>query len=148
MKPTLVQGARTTATLVVDRERTIDFMGERARVYATPMLVRDIEVTCRGLILEHADPGEDSVGSRIELDHLAPTLPGMTVRLTVTIAAVDGRSVSFDVEGHDGVDTICRGRHQRFVVDVAKTAKRLEAKAAKAAEAARAAEAAGKAAGG
>ncbi len=61
-------------------------MGEKARVYATPMLVRDIEIACRNLLLDHLDPGEDSVGTRVELDHLAATLMGMKVELTATIS--------------------------------------------------------------
>ena len=132
MKDTLTPGLAAERRFAVDRERTIDFMGEEARVYATPMLVRDIEVACRDLIGRHLDRGEDSVGTRIELDHLAATLLGMTAELTVRVAAVDGRAVTFDVEGRDGVDAICRGRHQRFVVDVEKTRARLAAKAQKA----------------
>ena len=135
MKATLAAGASATARFAVDRERTIDFMGENARVYATPMLVRDVEIACRELLLQHLDAGEDSVGTRVEIDHLAATLLGMPVELTVTIARVDGRAVGFDVEGRDGVEPICRGRHQRFVVDVKTTEKRLQAKAAKAAAA-------------
>ena len=132
MKDTLQAGIRATETVVVDRDRTIDFMGEEARVYATPMLVRDIEAACRNLLARHLDTGEDSVGTRIELDHLAATLLGMTVELTVRVATVDGRAVTLDVEGRDGVDAICRGRHGRFIVDVAKTRARLAAKAQKA----------------
>ena len=139
MKPSLAPGAKATARFTVDRERTIDFMGEAARVYATPMLVRDVEIACRELLLLHLDPGEDSVGTRVEIDHLAATLLGMPVALTVTIARVDGRAVAFDFEGQDGVEPICRGSHQRFVVDVKKTEMRLQAKAAKAAAAADAA---------
>ena len=142
MKPSLVPGATAITRLIVERERTIDFMGEKARVYATPMLVRDIEIACRGLLLAHLDRGEDSVGTRIELDHLAPTLLGMPVTLTVTVAEVKGRSVTLDVEGRDSVDAICRGRHVRFVVDVKSTEGRLAAKAEKAAKAANAANAA------
>ncbi|MEO8081024.1 MAG: LysR family transcriptional regulator [Caldimonas sp.] len=132
MKSTLAAGLAATAQIEVDRERTIDFMGEQARVYATPMLVRDIEIACRNLLLEHLDPGEDSVGTRIELDHLAATLMGMHATLKVTVAAVDGRAVTFDVEGRDSVEPICRGRHTRFVVDVRKTEQRLAEKAKKA----------------
>jgi fluoroacetyl-CoA thioesterase len=107
-------------------------MGENARVYATPMLVRDIEIACRELLLAHLDPGEDSVGTRIELDHLAATLMGMLVELTFTVCAVKGRAVTLEVSGRDSVDLICRGKHQRFVVDVKTTEARLSAKAAKA----------------
>ena len=132
MKPTLAAGVAATRTLAVDRERTIDFMGEQARVYATPMLVRDIEVACRDLLLAHLDAGEDSVGTRVEIDHIGATLLGMTVTLTVKVASVDGRAVVFEVEGRDDVEPIVRGKHARFVVDVAKTAQRLAAKAEKA----------------
>ena len=132
MKPTLAAGICAQATIAVDRPRTIDFMGESARVYATPMLVRDIEMTARDLLLAHLDPGEDSVGTRVEIDHLAATLLGQRVTIKVTVADVKGRAVTLEVEGHDGVDTICRGRHARFVVDVKATEARLAAKAAKA----------------
>lgn len=132
MKASLQAGLAAQASFEVDRERTIDFMGEAARVYATPMLVRDIEVACRELLLQHLDAGEDSVGTRVEIDHIGATLLGMTVTLAVRVAQVDGRAVVFEVEGRDSVEPIVRGRHSRFVVDVAKTAQRLAAKAAKA----------------
>ena len=132
MKSTLQAGVTESATVDVDRERTIDFMGEKARVYATPMLVRDIEIACRDLLGKHLEPGEDSVGTRVELDHLAATLMGMRVDLTVSIAEIKGRAVTFDIAGRDNVEPICRGRHQRFIVDVKTTEVRLAAKAQKA----------------
>lgn len=132
MKPTLQPGIEAHARFDIDRERTIDFMGEAARVYATPMLVRDIEMTCRQLLLAHLDAGEDSVGTRVEIDHIGATLLGMAVELKVRVAEVTGRAVVFEVEGRDAVEPIVRGRHSRFVVDIAKTAQRLAAKAAKA----------------
>jgi len=132
MKPTLQPGLEARVEFDVDRERTIDFMGEAARVYATPMLVRDLEIACRNLLLAHLDSGEDSVGTRVEIDHIGATLLGMAVVLTVRVAEVNGRAVVFEVEGRDDVEPIVRGRHSRFVVDVAKTAQRLAAKAEKA----------------
>jgi predicted thioesterase len=132
MKPTLQPGLAAEASFEVDRERTIDFMGEAARVYATPMLVRDIEIACRNLLLQHLDAGEDSVGTRVEIDHIGATLLGMTVTLTVRVAEVKGRAVVFEIEGRDAIEPIVRGKHSRFVVDVAKTAQRLAAKAEKA----------------
>jgi predicted thioesterase len=132
MKTSLQAGVQASTHIQIDRERTIDFMGEQARVYATPMLVRDIEIACRELLLQHLDKGEDSVGTRVELDHLAATLLGMQVELVVAVTEVKGRAVSFEVSGSDSVEAICRGRHQRFVVDVRKTEERLAAKALKA----------------
>ena len=132
MKSSLVPGISTVRELTVDRDRTIDFMGEAARVYATPMLLRDIEMTCRELLLAHLDPGEDSVGMRVELDHLAATLLGMRVKIDARVAEVKGRAVAFDVTAHDGVDQICRCKHGRFIVDLKQTEARLAAKAQKA----------------
>ena len=131
MKQSLRPGVSRTNRIQIDRDRTIGFMGEEGRVYATPRLVQDIEHTCRDLILEHADANEDSVGIDVSIRHLAPTLPGMTVEITATVSAVEGRKVTFEVTAKDDLDQICSGTHGRFVVDVGKTVERLKAKAAK-----------------
>jgi fluoroacetyl-CoA thioesterase len=131
MKESLRPGTSLTRRLVVDRDRTIGFMGEEGRVYATPSLIRDVELTCRDLILQHADAGEDSVGMEVALRHLAPTLLGMEVEITVTASAVDRRKVTFDVAVRDEIEPVSAGSHTRFVVDVAKTLERLKVKAAK-----------------
>ena len=133
MKPTLAPGLTFTRHVTVDLARTIGFMGEDGRVYATPALISDIEYTCRDGILPHLDAGEDSVGTRVELDHLAPTLPGMAVAITAVVAEVTGRLVSFDVTARDPLEVIGVGRHVRFVVDTGRTRDRLRAKAARAA---------------
>lgn len=132
MKPSLAPGLSFTRRITVDAPRTIGFMGEQGRVYATPALIGDIEYACRDFILAHLDPGEDSVGTRVELDHLAATPLGMAVEITITLAEVKGRLVTFDVAARDPLDAIAQGRHIRFVVDVQKTHDRLMAKAARA----------------
>jgi predicted thioesterase len=132
MKPILLQGISRTESLIVDRPRTIDFMGEDLRIYATPEVLRDIELVCRNLLLEYCDAGEDSVGMRAEFDHTAATPIGMRVTVTVTVAATEGRRVVLDVVAHDAIEEIARGQHTRFIVDVAKSKQRLAAKAAKA----------------
>jgi len=131
MKESLRPGASLTKRVIVDRDRTIGFMGEEGRVYATPSLIGDVELTCRDLILQHADAGEDSVGMEVALRHLAPTLIGMEVEITVTAQAVEGRKVTFDVAVKDEMEPVSAGTHTRFVVVVAKTLERLKAKAAK-----------------
>jgi fluoroacetyl-CoA thioesterase len=131
MKASLRSGVSLSHRVAVDRERTIGFMGEDGRVYGTPYLVRDIEHTCRDLLLAHGDPGEDSVGMELAVKHLAPTLLGMTAEITVTVTTVEGRKVSFEVSAKDDLEQICTGSHIRFVVDVGKTIERLKAKAAK-----------------
>src|SRR2546423_6701459 len=117
MKSSLQAGVSLTKRIVIDRARTISFMGEDARVYATPSMILDIEHTCRELILEHADAGEDSVGMEVAIRHLAPTLMGMTVEVTVSVTAVDGRKITFEVAAKDDLDAISAGTHTRFVVE-------------------------------
>jgi fluoroacetyl-CoA thioesterase len=131
MKSSLQPGVSLVRRVTVEKEKTISFMGEEGRVYGTPFLIHDIEHTCRDLILEHADPGEDSVGTEVAVKHLAPTLPGSTVEITATVTAVEGRKVTFSVAAKDEVDAISSGSHERFVVEKAKTFERLKAKAAK-----------------
>ena len=130
MKTTLKTGVSARRAFPIDAGRTIDFMGEDARVYATPMLVRDIEIACRELLLEHLDAGEDSVGTRVEIDHLAATLLGMTVTIDATLAELKGRAATFDIVASDGVDVVCRGRHMRFIANIAQVKERLQKKRA------------------
>lgn len=131
MKPSLQPGVSNLKRIDIDPDRTISFMGEGARVYATPRLIGDIEFTCRDLIMQHADPGEDSVGMEVAVKHLAPTLAGSTVEITARIIAVDGRKVTFEVSAKDELDAVSAGTHTQFVVEVARTKERLKAKAAK-----------------
>jgi fluoroacetyl-CoA thioesterase len=131
MDTDLSAGTSLSSSLTVDEKRTIDFMGDDCRVYATPWLLHDIEHACRDLIFDRTPDGQDSVGTIVSITHMAPTLLGMEVEITVTIAEIDGRKVVFDVVANDPVDLICKGRHERFIVDVEKTRSRLQAKSAK-----------------
>jgi predicted thioesterase len=132
MSETLQPGLTLTRRIEVDRGRTISFMGDECRVYATPLMLYDIEFACRDLLLEHIEAGKDSVGTRVELDHVGATLLGMWAEITVTVASVDGAAVSFDFTVRDAVEEVARGKHNRYIVGVEKTAQRLKAKLAKA----------------
>jgi fluoroacetyl-CoA thioesterase len=132
MSETLKPGLSLTRRIQVDRDRTISFMGDDCRVYATPKLLYDIEYACRDLLVEHLEPGKDSVGTRVELDHIGATLMGMWVDITVTIAEVNGAAVSFSFSARDAIEEVARGKHNRFIVGLEKTAQRLKAKLAKA----------------
>lgn len=132
MTDPLQPGLTATVRHEIDRDRTISFMGDDCRVYATPKLLYDVEMACRDLLLRHIEAGKDSVGTRVELDHLGATLLGMWVEITVTLTAVNGNAVSFDFTARDAVEEVARGKHNRFVVGVEKTAQRLQAKRAKA----------------
>ena len=131
MKNTLQPGLKTECRITVDKPRTVDFLGETLRVYATPELVRDFEQTCRDFLLDYADAGEDSVGTGISVTHSGATLLGMQVAITATVGKVEGRLVTFDLLAKDGAEEISRGTHSRFVVEVEKLRTRVAAKAAK-----------------
>jgi len=133
MSDTLKAGLTLTRRITIDRERTISFMGDECRVYATPLMLYDVEFACRDLLLEHLEPGKDSVGTRVELDHVGATLLGMWAEITVTLSKVEGPAVSFDFTVRDAVEEVARGKHNRFIVGVEKTAQRLKAKLARAA---------------
>lgn len=132
MSETLKPGLSASRRVDIDGDRTISFMGDDCRVYSTPNLLCDIEMACRDLLLEHVEPGKDSVGTRVELDHVGATLMGMWVEITVSLAEVNGPAVSFDFTARDAVEQVARGKHNRFIVGIEKTAQRLKAKLAKA----------------
>ena len=132
MKPSLAPGLATTRTVRVDESRVISFMGDDCRVYATPRIISDVEYTCRDFLLAHLDPGEDSVGTRVNWEHVGPALLGAEVTIDVKLIAVDGRRVTFQANVSDGTDAVARGTHERFVVDVQKVRERLLKKAKKA----------------
>jgi fluoroacetyl-CoA thioesterase len=131
VKTTLQSGTTHTEKMLVDRDRTIAFMGDELRVYATPRMCLDIEHTCRNLLLAHHDAGEDSVGARIEIDHLGPTMIGQTINVTARVTELALPRVVFEVEVKDEIDTVGKAKHIRFVVDKAKQGERLKRKADK-----------------
>ncbi|RZT35490.1 thioesterase family protein [Cupriavidus agavae] len=122
-------GARCTRTLAIDRARTIDFLGDDLRIYATPELVRDIEQTCLDFLQGHVAPGQSSVGTEVSVEHAGATPLGGELRIEVEVIAVEGRSVTFRVAAHDDVETVCTGTHRRFVVDIERLKSRVRKKA-------------------
>ena len=132
MKESLKPDLQFSKTVTVDEARCIGFMGKEGMVYATPRMVSDVEYACRDFLLQHLDPGEDSVGARVEIDHLAATPLGLQVTIEAKVAEVDRRKVTFEFSVRDPVEQVGRGKHIRFVVESAKTRERLAAKRAKA----------------
>ena len=132
MKASLRKDLSFSKSVIVDESRVIGFMGKEGAVYATPRMVSDVEYTCRDMLLEHLDTGEDSVGAHVSIDHLAPTPMGLQVSVEVRIAEVDRRKVTFEFSVRDPIEEVGRGKHVRFVVETAKTRERLAAKRAKA----------------
>ena len=132
MKASLQKGLSSTKKIVVDEARCIGFMGKEGMVYATPRMVSDVEYACRDFLLAHLDPGEDSVGAHVSIDHLAATPLGLKVEISAKVVEVDRRKVTFEFTVHDPVEQCGRGKHVRFVVETAKSRERLAAKRAKA----------------
>ncbi len=132
MKPSLKPGIAAQKALVVDEKRCIGFMGREGMVYATPMMVSDVEYACRDFLLEHLDAGEDSVGTQVVIDHLGATPLGLSVEIAISVREIDRRKVTFAFSVKDTVEEVGRGTHTRFIVDTARTRERLAAKRAKA----------------
>src|SRR2546427_7922720 len=104
VKGSLKAGLTSSKTLEVDDSRCIGFMGREAAVYATPRMVSDVEFACRDFLLAHLDPGEDSVGAHVSIDHLAPTPMGLAVSIEVRVVEVDRRKVVFEFSVRDPVE--------------------------------------------
>ena len=132
MKDSLKPGLELRKTLTVDESRCIGFMGKEGMVYATPRMVSDVEYACRDFLLAHLDPGEDSVGAHVSIDHLAATPLGLEVTIEAKIVEIDRRKVVFSFSVKDTLEEVGRGKHVRFVVETAKSRERLAAKRAKA----------------
>ena len=125
MDPNLKTGVSAVEHILVERDRSIGFMGETARVYSTPSMVNDVEYACLRLIQKYLPEEQSSVGMHVSIDHLAPTPVGCEVQVKVTVTAVDGRKVTLDAEVRDAVEVVGRGVHVRYVIDVARQARRI-----------------------
>jgi len=124
-------GARGEIKLLVTSEVAIDFMGqENARVLATPHVVWNLEWACHAALKPYMEEGYDSVGTEINMKHLAATPIGMSVTFQAEVTGVDDRRVRFRVEAFDEKEKIAEGTHERFIVHVARFATRVQAKAA------------------
>ena len=100
-----------------------------AHVLATPALVAFCEACARLAVDAYLPEGQGSVGTAIAIRHLAPTPPGMTVRVRAELVAVDGRRVCFKVEAWDTEEKICEGEHERFIIDSGRFLARVDEKA-------------------
>jgi len=123
-------GATREEKLSVSQDVTIDFMGlEGARVLSTPNMILGLERASRNVVLPMLDPGYDTVGTHVDVYHLAATQIGMTVTFRTEITSVDDRRVNFKVEAFDEKEKIAEGTHQRFIVNAARFAARVQEKA-------------------
>jgi fluoroacetyl-CoA thioesterase len=110
------------------------FCLDMPEVLATGYMVGMMELACVNGIMPFVDgPREQSLGTMVSFQHLAPTPPGMTLTIKGEVIEVEGRRVRFRVEAWDDVERICEGIHERCVIDPARFEAKLAQKMAKAA---------------
>ncbi len=136
MKTTLQPGIRYQHRYTVPASKTVPALypeaeefGVMPAVFATGFMVGFLEWACIKAINPHLDwPNEQTVGTHIDVSHEAATPAGFEVTATVELIAVEGKKLVFDVSAHDGVETIARGRHERFIINKEKFDARLATK--------------------
>ena len=134
MKDTLKIGVTYRHTFTVTKNQTVprlypesDLFQAMPEVFATGYMVGLLEWSCIELLRPHMDwPEEQTLGTHVNFSHDAPTLPGMTVTVDVTLDNIEGRKLSFSVKAHDGIDVISTGTHERAIIQRRKFLERLE----------------------
>ena len=139
MKDSLQPGMTFEFSYVVPESKTVphlypeaDELQQMPEVFATGFMVGLVEWACIQAVNPHIDwPNEQTVGTRVELDHTAPTPPGLKITVRGRLTALDGRKLTFEIEAHDDFDRITRGIHERFIIKAAKFNAAVAEKAAK-----------------
>lgn len=113
-------GVSKERKITVDSNQTTSFLWEGENVLSTPSMIAEMEETCRLLLKEQAipEPEWDSVGTVVDIKHLAATPVGAEVFLKAKVVLVNGRRVMFEVEARDKLEKIGEGRHERFIINV------------------------------
>ena len=140
MRDTLQPGLKFTFEYEVPEGRTVPSLlpespefRQMPRVLATGYMVGLFEWACIRAINPHLDwPREQSVGIGVHLSHVAATPPGLTVTIEGELITREGKRLEFALRGHDGVELISEGTHQRYIIDAERFNARAEAKLASA----------------
>jgi fluoroacetyl-CoA thioesterase len=113
-------GVSKERTITVSSNQTTGFLWEGENVLSTPSMIAEMEETCRLLLKEQAIPKPewDSVGTVVNIKHLAATPVGAEVFLKAEVVSVDGRRVMFKTEARDKLEKIGEGMHERYIIDV------------------------------
>lgn len=105
--------------------------GQGIGVFSTPELVRFVEMCALEGTRPYLQPGQDTVGIRVDIKHLAATPMGMRVTARCMLVEIDRRRLSFTFEVHDELDKVGEGTHDRFIVDAEKHQRRIHDKVAR-----------------
>ena len=123
-------GLSGEATVEVTAELTARHLGSgTVSVFATPEMVRLMERAAVNALKPYLAPGQQSVGTMVNVRHLAATPVGATVTARARLVAIEGRRLTFEVSAHDGTDLIGEGVHERALIDLARFEARVKAKA-------------------
>jgi fluoroacetyl-CoA thioesterase len=123
-------GATKDRKIKVSQNQSTTFLWEGENVFSTPSMISEMEETCRLLLKEQSIPEEqwDSVGTFVEIKHLAATPVGAEVLLKAKVCSVNGRRVMFEVEASDNIEKIGEGRHERTIIDIPRFRNRFDLK--------------------
>ncbi len=125
----LSPGLKGSAALVVGEEHTAPRIGSgKVHVLATPVMINLIEAAALAAV-EHLLPaGHQSLGTRLDVRHIAATPVGMRIAATAEVTGLEGRTIRFRVEARDEKELIGDGVHERVVVNVARFDERVRRK--------------------
>lgn len=123
-------GAKKERTIKTDSNQTTSFLWEGENVLSTPSMISEMEETCRLLLKEYylKEKEWDSVGTIVNIKHLAATPVGSKIKLNATVDSVDGRKVMFNVDVYDELEKIGEGKHERFIINIPKFRSKFEDK--------------------
>jgi predicted thioesterase len=122
-------GLSGSAELLVGEEHTAPRIGSgKVHVLATPVMINLIEAAALQAVEHLLPPGYQSLGTVLNVRHIAATPVGMRARATAEVVKVEGRTIFFKVEASDARDLIGDGTHERVVVNVAKFDERVQKK--------------------
>jgi fluoroacetyl-CoA thioesterase len=113
-------GASKERTITVNSNQTTSFLWKGENVLSTPSMIAEMEETCRLFLKEQVipDPEWDSVGTVVNVKHLAATPVGAEMFVKAKVVSVDGRRIMFELEARDKLEKIGEGRHERFIINV------------------------------
>ena len=127
--PELTLGLRLEHSTIVTVDLAVNFLGlESARILGTPFMIMLMEITSRNCVKPYLPEGFDTVGTLVNVKHLAATPLGSKVRFTSELIGISGKRVMFKVEAFDNEEKIGEGEHERAVIEVARFAQKVSRK--------------------
>ena len=123
-------GTTTERVIITNSNQTTSFLWEGENVLSTPSMISEMEETCRLLLKDFVlkEKEWDSVGTIVDIKHIATTPVGSTIRLKAIVESVNNRKILFNVEAFDDIEKIGEGKHERFIINVAKFKSKFEEK--------------------